>query len=692
MQKKQRKKVINQDDLLYKGKGITLIALVITIIVLLILAGVTISALSGDNGILTNASKAKYATELAQYNEELQNFKTNKVLENMDFEGGSLISAENSLEYNTKPAEETGNIYNVIPSLKGSHFAGKLEVIKGELLLNSQDKTEIEVAQSVGVAVNPYEIIDGELISSDGNLLLMDEETGTLRLPESVTSIGEGAFANLEGLKTIIIPSTVKRIEKNAFRNNKTLETVIMEEKENSNGTIEGVEYIGYQAFGDCDNLKTVKMANSVKETDRQVFYTDKNLQNINISKNLTVINNYMFSSCTSLTNIDIPEGVKAINVGAFSNCSNIEVIKIPSTLETIDGTAFNGCLKLKDIKIAEDNNNFEFKNEILLGKLEENKTEIAIILESAITNNTLSIPDTVVSLKDGQLNSFSQITTVNIPSSVESIHGRFFGNNNITNINIDSNNPNFEVDQDGKAIYTKASQGDIEIIRYFGNENSVKIKEETKTISPFCFYYKSLSQIELPDSITRIEDQAFEGCKNLKSIKLGKNVNYFNSLSIYHSGIEKIEIDGNNPNYIIIEKGAICNGEEVDALYSKDGNKFISPIKPLNTIITYEIPSQVKINEKNIEVTEIAVYAFHAQINMSSIKLPNTIKRMNSSFNYCDGLNNIEIPSSIEYINESCFANSINLREIKIHKKRDELKGAPWSCIYGDKAIIWDE
>ena len=197
---------------------------------MLVLAGITISSLSGDNGILTNASKAKYATELSQYNEELQNYKTNKVLENMDFEEESLFSAENSLEYNTKPDEENGDIYDVIPSLEGSHFAGKLEVIKGELVLNSQDKEEIKVAQSVGIVVNPYEIVEGELISSNGNLLLMDEGTGTLRLPESVTSIGEGAFANVEGLKTIIIPGSVKEIKRDAFRSNHTLEKLIIEE------------------------------------------------------------------------------------------------------------------------------------------------------------------------------------------------------------------------------------------------------------------------------------------------------------------------------------------------------------------------------------------------------------------------------------------------------------------------------
>ena len=46
-----------------KTSGITLIALVVTIIVLLILAGISIQMLTGDNGILTRAGQAKEATE-----------------------------------------------------------------------------------------------------------------------------------------------------------------------------------------------------------------------------------------------------------------------------------------------------------------------------------------------------------------------------------------------------------------------------------------------------------------------------------------------------------------------------------------------------------------------------------------------------------------------------------------------------
>ena len=55
-----------------KTKGITLIALVITIIILLILAGVTIASLSGENGILKNATQAKLNTEIATEKEIVQ--------------------------------------------------------------------------------------------------------------------------------------------------------------------------------------------------------------------------------------------------------------------------------------------------------------------------------------------------------------------------------------------------------------------------------------------------------------------------------------------------------------------------------------------------------------------------------------------------------------------------------------------
>ena len=87
-----------QDRIKTKGnKGITLIALVITIIVLLILAGVTIAALSGDNGILTRAKEAKEKTKQAQEDEKQK-------LSNMENLLGSY-NLKNVNTADTNPAE-----------------------------------------------------------------------------------------------------------------------------------------------------------------------------------------------------------------------------------------------------------------------------------------------------------------------------------------------------------------------------------------------------------------------------------------------------------------------------------------------------------------------------------------------------------------------------------------------------------
>ena len=59
-----------KDYKLMKNRGITLIALVVTIIVILILAGISISMLTGQNGILNRAANAKEKTEIASIDEQ----------------------------------------------------------------------------------------------------------------------------------------------------------------------------------------------------------------------------------------------------------------------------------------------------------------------------------------------------------------------------------------------------------------------------------------------------------------------------------------------------------------------------------------------------------------------------------------------------------------------------------------------
>lgn len=103
---------------MWEKSGITLIALVITIIVLLVLAGVTISMLTRENGIINQAEEAKFKTEIAEMKEQLEVFNLGKTLENSDYLESTLTAGKELLEYNTKNLEEVGNIYTIFTNIR----------------------------------------------------------------------------------------------------------------------------------------------------------------------------------------------------------------------------------------------------------------------------------------------------------------------------------------------------------------------------------------------------------------------------------------------------------------------------------------------------------------------------------------------------------------------------------------------
>ena len=135
---------------LKQNKGITLIALVITIIVLLILAGVSIAMLTGENGILSQATKAKNETEKAQANEAAILDEYNKFLNNAIGGTGS-----------TTPPEEPEN-------------QGTLGTITGD------EETPTEVEDSLGnkVVVPPGFTIQNPTDNVEDGIVIVDKNHG----------------------------------------------------------------------------------------------------------------------------------------------------------------------------------------------------------------------------------------------------------------------------------------------------------------------------------------------------------------------------------------------------------------------------------------------------------------------------------------------------------------------------------
>ena len=640
-----------------KEKGITLIALVITIIVLLILSGVTISALSGENGIITNAVKAKKMTLLSQYKEEYEMFLTDQVLKDRNFKNESLVAGETNLIYNTQKQGEIGNIYNVIPSLKNNDFSKKLEIIKGELLLNSNDKKEVDMALSLGIKVNPYDIVNGELLSSKGNLLLMDE-TGTLTIPDSVEKIGDGAFADLAGLKTIIIPGTVKIIGRNAFRNNSTLEKVIIEN---------GVQKIDVRAFSHCSNLLQIIIPDSVTKLAAESFIGCSSLKDIRLSESLTMLENHLFIGCKNLESIKLPNNLNKIGMNVFENCFKLNNISFPTSLNTIGPNPFINCYNLNNITLN-NNTNFTYENGILYSKI--NNT-IEFIAEEELKNKTYFVIPEGIQNFDVSISKYSNISRIVIPSTLISINISCLPSS-ISEIEVKQGNKNYYVEKNINVLYN--ANKDTLVLCYEKCEN-ITIANNIKYIGRNAFKCSpNIKNLILPDSIESIEDYAFEGFRyNNATINMGKNVNKIGIMTEYSSSQMQFNfiIDSANPYYAV----------EDFILYNKDKTIVKATLKSLTG--TYVLKSTVKIIDDS---------AFRYQRLLDEIILPNGLEKIgNLSFAW-GGLKSISIPSSVNNIDRSAFNECGYLSKIILDKKKDSIANAPWGAMLGNRIVEWKE
>lgn len=634
-------------------RGITLISLVITIIALLILAGVSIAMLTSDNGIITNAQKSKISTTFSTYKEEVELYKNSKIAENTNFLENTLEASKISLSYNTKKEEEKGNIKNIITTINDKDLE-KFEIIKGKLLINTKDKNEIKVAQSLGIQVNPYDITEeGELLSSDGNLLLVDEN-GTLKIPDTVTKIGEGAFAQVAGLKTIIIPGSVKEIGTNAFTNNLTLETVIMEE---------GVQIIGTTAFSNCQKLKNISMPESLLEIKYGAFYKCLLVEKIKIPSKITRIERDTFGGANSLKEIVLSENTEIILSGAFAFTSFEEIV-LPKKIKEIESGVFNGNLKLSNIMVEGENPQYVYETGMLMSK---NKENIVFISDKYLKDiNIFTIPEGVRRFNIS-LNNYTNITKIIIPETIEYVSGENLPIS-INEIELVSTNTKYSVNKNKKILYTKDTK---EMVICYSKEENIDLREEEiLKIGNFAFKQTTNAQyIILPNLLKSIGTQVFNTCKRVEEIKIGANVNYIDPLFKYGNSHGKVTIEKENLKYMV----------ENNVLYSKDKTKLYS--------VLYLIEGSFYLDEK---VEEVDNFAFHNQYEMTDINISKSVKEIKRSFNYCNKLTKINIPNNVKKIDNNAFTQCNNVESINVDNEKNSILGAPWGAMKGMRVVKW--
>ena len=162
-------------------------------------------------------------------------------------------------------------------------------------------------------------------------------------IPKSVISIGEGAFEFCSSLSSVVLPDGVTSIGKSAFRGCRSLSDIVIPD---------GVTSIGDYAFNGCESLTGIVIPDSVTSIGTWTFCGCSSLSSLVIPDGVTSIGNNAFRSCKSLTDIVIPDGITSIGYGTFWGCGSLTDIVIPNSVTSIGDGAFNGCESLTNIVI----------------------------------------------------------------------------------------------------------------------------------------------------------------------------------------------------------------------------------------------------------------------------------------------------------------------------------------------------
>ena len=186
-------------------------------------------------------------------------------------------------------------------------------------------------------------------------------------IPNSVTSIGGGAFSRCSSLTSITIPNSVTSIGSGAFEGTAWFNNqpdglvyagkVVYKYKGEmpSNTSIiikDGTLGIGGGAFRGCSSLTSITIPNSVTSLGYSAFWGCSGLTSITIPNSVTSIGTAAFYDCSGLTSVTIGNSVTSIGGSAFSRCSGLTSITIPNSVTSIGTVAFYGCSGLTSIII----------------------------------------------------------------------------------------------------------------------------------------------------------------------------------------------------------------------------------------------------------------------------------------------------------------------------------------------------
>ena len=370
----------------------------------------------------------------------------------------------------------------------------------------------------------------------------------SIKLPDSMTMIGDYTFYGCSLLNSINFPSRLNNIQGDAFNGCTSLDIVldipllqILDNLAFRKSGITGIENLGtitsikggYQSgtFSECTSLTYAKLPET-----------------------LTEIQQYAFCKCSGLTQIVIPNSVKSLGTYCFSNCTSLEIEDLNlSNLKTLEQNAFYG------VKIKKISN---------LGK---------ITALPAATNSTqnfgdistleeLVLPQTLTKLHDPYIGRYSNcvIKGLYLPLCTSMTgYGGFSGCKLEGDINLPALEGQIGSNHTGAGYFQGTN---ITSVSSLGNATSLQVGYNGNGAGTFA-KCKSLKTVNLPLTMKTIGALSFYQCSSLDSINI-EHVETFGFGAF--SGCSSLHIDASNlSNMVSVSKWAFHNIDVYGTLHA---------------------------------------------------------------------------------------------------------------------------
>ncbi len=456
-------------------------------------------------------------------------------------------------------------------------------------------------------------------------------------IPDSVTNIGDSAFAECSGLTNVVFGTQVARIGSRAFDLCMRLTDVALPAS---------VTSIGASPFSRCTSLTAITVATNnpsfcsrggvlFDTLDTLVQYPGGKPGPYTIPDGVVWIGSAAFRGCRGLTQLTLPDSVRAIEYNAFESCSGLTQVQIGSAVGYIGSGAFDDCPRLAAITVDPRNGFYYSQDGVLFDR------EFAYLVRYPQARaGAYAIPDGVAGVDDLAFLGCTNLTRVTMTDSVTNIgYQAFQACSGLTNaligsgvadlgdapfsycdklrdIQVDSDNPCYS-SLDGVLF----DRDRTTLIRYPPAKAGSYIVPEGVTQFGYSAFdnCNRLSDLRLADSVTNIAPYAFASCSRLTHVAIGRGVIHIDPSALEAYSLSNITVAAQNADY-----------DSVDGvLFNKDRTELIK--FPAGKAGDYAIPAGV---------TTIGANAFESAAYLTSVTVPASVTNIGAGAFQCSGRN----------------------------------------------------